>query len=78
MSITQEDFFKLLLENSRNGQVQIARVDVNTSVFADICGDHRGNLFSTPFRYDEIDLNISLKIKRNVFVQVNELLSKVM
>jgi len=78
MSVTQEDLFRLLLENSKNGQAQISRVDVDTSVFADICGDHKGNLFSTPFRYDEISLKVSFKIKRNAFVQVNELLSRVM
>ena len=78
MSVTQEDLFRLLLENSKNGQAQISRVDVDTSVFADICGDHKGNLFSTPFRYDEINLNILFKIKRSAFVQVNELLSRVM
>jgi hypothetical protein len=78
MSVTQEDIFKLLLENSKNGQAQISRVDVDTSVFADICGDHKGNLFSTPFRYDEINLNISFKMKRSAFIEVNELLSRVM
>jgi hypothetical protein len=78
MSVTQEDIFKLLLENSKNGQAQISRVDVDTSVFADICGDHKGNLFSTSFRYDEINLNISFKMKRSAFIEVNELLSRVM
>jgi hypothetical protein len=78
MSVTQEDIFKLLLENSKNGQAQISRVDVDTSVFADICGDHKGNLFSTQFRYDEINLNISFKMKRSAFIEVNELLSRVM
>lgn len=78
MSVTQKDLFGILLENAENGQVQVTNINSDTSIFADLIGDGRGNLFATPFRSDQVDLSISLRMKREMFLQISDLLSKVM
>jgi hypothetical protein len=77
MSVTQKDLFGLLLENSENGQVQVNSISSDTHIFADLIGDSRGNLFATPFRSDQVDLNISIRMKREIYLQISDLLSKV-
>jgi|APGre2960657404_1045060.scaffolds.fasta_scaffold119409_2 hypothetical protein len=78
MSVTQKELFQMMLDNSNNGQLQICRVDSSASILTDICGDHKGNMFALPFRSDEVVLDVSIKMKREVFLQINELLSRVM
>ena len=78
MSVTQKDLFGLLLENAENGQVQIKSISSDTHIFTDLIGDGRGNLFATPFRPDHVELNISIKMKRDMYLQISDLLSKVM
>jgi hypothetical protein len=78
MSITQKELFQMMLDNSDNGQLQIYRVNSTADILADICGDSKGNMFSLPFRSDEVVLDISIKMKREVFLQISELLSRVM
>lgn len=78
MSVTQKDVFELLLDNSENGQAQITSLKSNASIISDICGDGRGKLFATPFTADEVELDISLRMKRGVFLKISELLSRVM
>ena len=50
---------------------------MSTNVSSGIMGDGMGNLYGCPFIADTVEVELRLTMKRKVFLELNELLSKV-
>ena len=74
---TQADLFKLMSNNSTNGQLVLSNINMSTNVSSGVMGDGMGNLYGCPFIADTVEVELRLTMKRKVFLELNELLSKV-
>lgn len=75
--VTQIDLFKVMMDNATNNQLVLTSINSSTEVSAGICGDHQGNLYQLPFIADTVEVEIRLTMRKKVFLEINELLSKV-
>lgn len=75
--LTQIDLFKVMMDNATNNQLVLTSIRSSTEVSAGICADHQGNLHQLPFIADTVEVEIRLTMRKKVFLEINELLSKV-
>lgn len=75
--LTQADLFKLMLDNSTNGQLVLTGINASTDVSSNIIGDGLGRLYNAPFIADTVEVEIKFTMRRKVFSELNDLLSKV-
>jgi hypothetical protein len=75
--LSQADLFEVMMANSTNGQLRLVGITSSTEVSSNILGDHKGNLYGCPFMADTVEIELRLTMKRKVFLEINELLSKV-
>lgn len=75
--LTQADLFKVMMDNAINNQLVLTSINTSTEISAGICGDHQGNLFQLPMIADTVEIELRLTMKKKVFLEINELLSKV-
>lgn len=75
--LTQLDLFKVMMDNATNNQLVLTSISSSTEVSAGVCGDHQGNLYQLPLIADTVEIEIRLTMRKKVFLEINELLSKV-
>jgi len=75
--LTQTDLFKVMMDNATNSQLVLTSISSSTEVSAGICGDMKGNLYQLPLIADTVEIELRLTMRKKVFLEINELLSKV-
>lgn len=75
--LTQADLFKIMMDNANNSQLVLTSISSSTEVSAGVLGDHKGNLYQSPFIANTVEVELRLIMRKKVFLEINELLSKV-
>lgn len=75
--LTQSDLFSLLSTLARSNKLSLTKIKSDANIEGSIMADGRGNLYNCGFMQNNVNLNLNFTMKRDAFLQVNDLLSKV-
>lgn len=75
--LTQSDVFSLLLALAKSNKIVLSNIKSDANIEGNIIVDGKGNLCNYGFTQNDVNLELTLTMKRDAFLQVNNLLSQV-